>query len=157
MLQKLFPSDIPLMVLFQADAPSGHGHRLHALANFTFGTDLPPILITTKDIHPRIRWIPEHAEHTPVRQPPPNDAAVPSSTISAFRKAQPTLCELMHHSVGTARFAKQAEHQGHCASYFFIGIEDDTPLVVVAETDGEWKSQLTFFCFVELTAEEARA
>ena len=98
------------MVLFQADAPGGHGDRLHSLANFALGTDLLTILIPTKDIHPCIGWILEHAEHTAMRQTPLNDLAVPPAAISALRKAQPTLCELMHHSIGAARFTKQAKH-----------------------------------------------
>jgi hypothetical protein len=46
----------------------------------------------------------------------------------------------MHHCIGTARLAKQAEHQGHHAPYFFIGVKNDMPFVVEAETDRKWKS-----------------
>jgi hypothetical protein len=63
----------------------------------------------------------------------------------------------MHHSIGATGFSKEAEYQYDGASYFFIRIQDDAPFVVVAKTDREWKSQLTFFRFVEFTAEEARA
>jgi len=72
-----------------------------------------------------------------MRQSSPYDLAVPCSAISAFRKEQPLLCELMHHSIGATGFSKEAEYQCDGASYFFIRIQDDAPFVVVAKTDRE--------------------
>jgi hypothetical protein len=63
----------------------------------------------------------------------------------------------LHYRIGAARFPKKAKYQLYCTPHFFVGIRDNTALLVKAITDGQWKPQLALFGFVQLTAEQAQA
>jgi hypothetical protein len=49
--------DISLVVLLQTDAPVGHRNRLHSFPNFAVEVDLATILVTAKNVDPRIGGI----------------------------------------------------------------------------------------------------
>src|ERR1039458_6773592 len=67
-VKELFPTDVPLVVALQADAPVGHRHRLLPVTKLTFRADLPPVLITAEDVPAGIGRVLEQAQHPAMRQ-----------------------------------------------------------------------------------------
>src|SRR3974377_2200712 len=120
------------MMLFQLDAPVGHGNRTHFFLNLACRADRLTILVATKDIYAGIRRVLEHAKHASMSKTSPHELAIPGSAVSAFWKTQCPLDKILYHSEGTACFAKQAKHQGHRAAHFFVGVRDDMTILVVA-------------------------
>src|SRR5258708_27492086 len=155
--QEFVPADVSVVMLSQLDAPIGHGDRTHFFLNLTGRADLLMILVATKDIHAGIRWVLEQAQHTRVSKTSPHQLAIPGPAVTAFWKTQSTLAEVLSHAKTTTSFAKQATHQGPGAAHFFVGVKDNMTILVVTESNGEWKSQFPFLRFIEFTAQEARA
>src|SRR4030095_11833604 len=99
---ELFHADVCLVMLFQADAPVGHGNRVHSFTNLAVRAHLTPILITAKDVHSRIGRILENAQYAAMAQPAPYDPAVPRSTIRSFGKPQTSFTEPVDYCISTA-------------------------------------------------------
>src|SRR5207253_5839126 len=81
-VKELFPTDIPRVVVLQADAPVGHRHRVLPWVNLALGADLPPILETAEDILPGIGRVLQQAQHPAVRQAAPDQLPIPGSPRS---------------------------------------------------------------------------
>src|SRR5260370_27279158 len=89
--------------------PSGHLNRLHSFMNFTIGGDLTTILVTAEDVHPRIGWLLEHAQHATVAQPSPYNPAIPRPALSPLEASQSPLPEAMHDPIGAPPLAHDAK------------------------------------------------
>jgi len=134
-VKELFPTDVSLVVVLQADAPVGHRHRVLPVMNLTFRADLPPVLITAEDVPAGIGGVLEQAQHPAVGQAAPDQLPVPCSPIGPLGETERAGGEALHHREGAARFTKQPKHQAHRAPHFFVRIQDDTAFLVVVKAD----------------------
>src|ERR1700674_717789 len=134
-LVELLHGDVPLVVFAQMHTPVGHRHCPHMRVHLAIGRDVLLVLITTKDIHARVRRVPDQAQYASMTEPAPDQLACPCSPVGTLRKTQATLRKALHHGVGAARFLEQAKYQLYCPAYFIVGIGNDTPLAVIAKAD----------------------
>src|SRR5260364_330672 len=74
-LLKLSQGDITLMVFWQVNTPARPRDSRHALAHVSLASDMLAVLVTSKDIHARIRRILNQSKHTSMAQPPPDELA----------------------------------------------------------------------------------
>ena len=86
-----------------------------------------------------------------------DELAGPGAAAGTPGKAKSGLRKAPDYGIGTARFAKQGEHQLNSPTNFIISIGDDAALVIVAKAHGQREPQFTLACLVQLAALEAPA
>src|SRR5260370_17903360 len=90
--------------------PSGHLNRLHSFMNFTIGGDLTTILVTAEDVHPRIGWVLEHAQHAAGPQPSPYNLPIPRTALSPPGKSESPFRKSLYHPTRAPRSTNRTNH-----------------------------------------------
>jgi hypothetical protein len=144
-----------LVVIAYHHPPGVLSHSPRAGGDLAGWTDLLARLVAAEHIGPSIRRIGQDAEDARMRQPTPNELAIPCSTICSAGETQAKLLEALYNAEGGAFACEQFEDRPNRALHLPVGIENDV-VFVEDEPDRQCEPQIASRRLVELATVEAR-
>ena len=97
------------MMVVNCNCPRGHRYSGHLGTDLTVRRDLFAVAKTPKNVTTGVGWVFQNHPNPAFGQTPPDQAAVPDSSIGPFREADFLLGEVVDYSIGAAGLPESGE------------------------------------------------